>query len=108
MYEPSRQLMSFNIAGFQFWDGALVLGELRAGTPLELVPEPDNPHDPEAVALRYHGTKLGYVPSDENAVLSVMCFYGHAAAFEVRVLQVDPEAAPWKQVRVGVFVKDAR
>lgn len=37
-----------------------------------------------------------------------MCIYGHAAAFEVRVLQVDPEAAPWKQVRVGVFVKDAR
>ena len=31
MYEPSRQLMSFNVAGFQFWDGALVLGELRAG-----------------------------------------------------------------------------
>lgn len=108
MYEPSRQLMSFNVAGFQFWDGALVLGALRAGAPLELVPEPDNPHDSEAIALRYHGTKIGYVPADENAVLSVMCFYGHAAAFEARVLQVDPEAAPWKQVRVGVFVTDAR
>ena len=37
-----------------------------------------------------------------------MCFYGRISAFEARVLQVDPEAAPWKQVRVGVFVKDAR
>lgn len=85
-----------------------MLGELKAGTPLELVPEPDNPYDSEAVALRYYGAKLGYVPAEENVVLSVMCFYGHAAAFEARVLQVDPEAAPWKQVRVGVFVTDAR
>lgn len=40
MHEPSRQLMSFNVAGFQFWDGALGLGELKVGTLLELVPEP--------------------------------------------------------------------
>ena len=108
MYEPSRQIMSFYVAGFQFWDGALVLGELKAGATLELAPEPGNPHDPDAVALRYHGAKLGYVPADLNGVLAVMCFYGHAGAFEARVLQVDPEAVPWEQVRVGVFVTDAR
>lgn len=39
MYEPSRNLFSFHIAGFQHYDGALVQGDLKAGNALELVPE---------------------------------------------------------------------
>jgi hypothetical protein len=37
-----------------------------------------------------------------------MDYYGHADVFEVRILQVDKEAAPWQQVRVGVYIRDAR
>ena len=51
MYEPSRVLLSFYIAGFQYADGALVLGNLKAGDKLTLCAERDNPHDPEAVAI---------------------------------------------------------
>ena len=67
MYEPSRNLLSFHIAGFQHHDGALVLGELKAGDTLELVPERDNPYDAEAIAVKFHGTMLGYVPADSVA-----------------------------------------
>lgn len=49
MYEPSRVLLSFHIAGFQYADGALVLGDLKAGDKLTLCAERDNPHDPEAL-----------------------------------------------------------
>ena len=45
MYEPSRVLLSFHIAGFQYADGALVLGDLKAGDKLTLCAERDNPHD---------------------------------------------------------------
>lgn len=107
-YEPSKQLMSFHIRGFQHWDGALVLNELKAGSTVELVGERTNPHDPDAVAIYAHGNKLGYVPADENTMISTMLFYGHEDTFEGRVLQVDPEAEPWKQVRVGIYIKDAR
>ena len=47
MYEPSRVLLSFHIAGFQYADGALVLGDLKVGDKLSLCAERDNPHDPE-------------------------------------------------------------
>ena len=60
MYEPSRVLLSFHIAGFQYADGALVLGDLKVGDKLTLCAERDNPHDPEAVAIYYGNTKLGY------------------------------------------------
>lgn len=108
MYEPSRHLATYHIAGFQHWEGALVLSELKAGTELRLKAEPDNPYDPEAVAIYYKKTKLGYIPATENGAVSIMAAFGHADAFELRVLQVDEQAAPWQQVRVGLFVRDAR
>jgi len=84
MYEPSRVLLSFHIAGFQYADGALVLGDLKAGDKLTLCAERDNPHDPEAVAIYYGNTKLGYVPGNEVGPLSLMMYYGHEDVFEAR------------------------
>lgn len=107
-YEPSKKLVSFHIRGFQHWDGALVLSELKAGDELALMAEPNNPHDPEAIAVYFKDTKLGYVPSEENALFSTMFFYGHADVFEARAMQVDTEADPWEQVRMGIYVKDVR
>lgn len=108
MYEPSRRIDAFFIAGFQHWDGALVLSELKPGMQIDLVAEPENPYDPEAVALFHQSVKLGYVPASQNSLLSLLAFYGHGGILEARVLQVKPDADPWEQVRIGVFVKDAR
>ena len=108
MYEPSRVLLSFHVAGFQYADGALVLGDLKAGDKLTLCAERDNPHDPEAVAIYYGKTKLGYVPGNEVGPLSLMMYYGHEDVFEAHVQQVAPERSPWHQVRVGLYVVDAR
>lgn len=108
MYEPSRHLDTFCISGFQHHDGALILRQLEVGMTLDLVAEPDNPYDHDAIAIKFHGAMLGYVPAKNNVSLSLMMFYGHADTFECRILQVDPTADPWKQVRVGLYVKDAR
>ncbi len=108
MYEPSKHVATFYVAGFQYWDGALVIGELKAGMQLDLVPERDNPHDPEAIAIRWKGTKLGFVPASENALVSALSFYGHADVFECRVLKADPARSPWHQLMVGLYVRDAR
>lgn len=52
---------------------------LKVGSGLELIPEPDNPHDDHAVAVKHKGHHLGYIPArhswigdaliDEGAVL---------------------------------------
>lgn len=108
MYKPSRLLSSFYIAGFKYWDGALILDKLSIGNELQLVTESDNPHDPSAIAVLFSGVKLGYIPADENKEISIMMFYGHQDVFEARVLQIDKQAAPWKQVLVGLYVREAR
>ncbi|MGQ5427120.1 HIRAN domain-containing protein [Thermophilibacter sp. ZX-H3] len=108
MYEPSRHVSTFYVAGFQYWDGASVIGELSSGMGLDLAPERDNPHDPEAVAISWRGTKLGYVPADESGLVSTLAYYGHADVLECRVLKADPTRSPWHQLMVGIYVRDAR
>lgn len=108
MFEPSRTLFTCHIAGFQYYDGALVLSELKPGMTLDLVPVLDNPHDPEAVAVKYNGIMTGYIPAHLVGPLSAMCYFGHRDVFECRVLQVAPENDPWEQVRIGVLVRDCR
>ena len=101
MYELSRNLMNFYVAGFQHHEGALVLSQLKTGDELTLEAQPDNPYDSQAIAIKGRGEMLGYVPADQNGLLSVLFHYG-------RVMQVAPENEPWKQLRVAIFVKDAR
>ena len=61
-----------------------------------------------AVAIYLEGAKLGYIPREYNSVIAQLMYFGHEDVFEAFVLGVDPEAEPWKQVRVGVRVRDVR
>ena len=108
MYESSKIMQSFFIAGFQYHDGALALKKLKPGKKLELIAELDNPHDPDAVAIYRKGVHLGYVPGDSNATIAQLLRFGHANVLECRIMQVDKKADPWKQVRVGIYVTDNR
>ena len=108
MYTPSASFLNFHIAGFQHWDGALALPKLKPGKRLKLKTEPDNPYDPQAVALYYKGAKLGYVPRKCNGELSLLLNFGHTDVFEAVVLSVNPKAPTWEQVYVSIRVRDVR
>ena len=108
MHVSSRHIDDFFIAGFRKYDGALVLDKMKCGDTLELLPEFDNPHDGDAVALAWQGVVLGYIPSDSNALPAQLLRFGHSSVLECRILQINPEADPWRQVRVGLYVTDKR
>lgn len=108
MYKPSNHLCTFFIAGFQHHEGASVISKLKAGKKLKLVAQPDNPYDPEAVAIMHKGTMLGFVPAKLNSLPSMLLANGHKSVLECRILQVDKKAAPWEQVRVGIYVTKAK
>ena len=40
--------------------------EVRVNTIADLVPEPDNPHDPDAIAVHIDGKLVGYLAREEN------------------------------------------
>lgn len=108
MYEPSRHIATFHIAGFQRYDGALALKHLKVGTKLKMVPEFDNPYDADAIALYADGKKLGYIPRTENEMPAMLMRFGHKRVYECIVTAVSRKAEPWKQVTCALRIKDAR
>jgi len=108
MYTPSRHIMDFYIAGFTYWDGLKALPALCPGSVLTLKGEPDNPYDPDAVALYYKKYKLGYIPRTDNSLISKFVFFGLGNVFKAKVSQVDLTVHPARQIRVTVRIKDRR
>lgn len=107
MHEPSRNLFSFHIAGFQFHDGALVLNELKAGT--------RSSSCPNRTTRTTRGGRLQVQGRDARlrARRPERSALGHDALWprgRVRVPRAAgcPERSPWHQVRAGVFVTDKR
>ena len=89
------------LAGFQYHGGEHVWESLRVGDPLVLVREPHNPHDERAVALYWHGVKLGYVPRDENTAVAQMLDRGERLSARIVHLRESPD--PWQRVRFRIF-----
>ena len=105
----SSQLSAFSfsrvalpIAGFQHYDGAAVLTDLRPGTALNLRAQPDNPHDPFAVEILHGRTKLGYVPRFCNRQLSQLLDSDDPPTCEVA--HVSADSPPWEAVAVRISV----
>jgi len=58
------------LTGFRHHAAPRLWQALHKRALLTLVREPDNPHDPDAVAICWRGQKLGYVPRGENLVIA--------------------------------------
>ena len=98
---------NFNIAGFMYYDGVDVFQELKIGTELKLVPEPENKHDEYAVALYYGEHKLGFIPRGTNREIGKLLHFGYDA-FTVKINRISPEEHPNNQIGVVVKVKDRK
>jgi HIRAN domain len=80
-------VQSSPLAGFRYAEASQVWSELRLGDSLELVREPDNPHDRNAVRVDWRGRKLGYVPRAENEALAWAMDRGERVTARISRLQ---------------------
>lgn len=104
MEEKHRHFMNFDIAGFTYWDGAMVLCELKPGNKVHLEREKDNGFDPEAVAVWYGENKLGFIPRSMNSDIATFLDMGYEDIFDARIQRVAPEEHPEHQVGVIVYL----
>ncbi|MFM9413776.1 single-stranded-DNA-specific exonuclease RecJ [Peptococcus simiae] len=58
------------VAGVSFERRQSLLAKIQAPTPVDLVAEPDNPHDPNALAVVTEWGKIGYLNRDLAAALA--------------------------------------
>jgi len=96
-------VQSSPLAGFRYHEAPGLFPELSIGDRLDLVREPDNPHDPNAVGVEWRGRRLGYVPRRENSALAWAMDRGEPVAARISVLRVHRN--PRLRVEFEVFVE---
>ena len=101
-----RHFDDFHIAGFTYHDGVDVFSELKIGTMLTLLAEPDNRYDNFAVAIYYREHKLGYIPKGKNKYIGKFLNFGHADLFDVKINRISPEEHPEHQIGIVVKIKN--
>lgn len=95
---------SFYVAGFKHHEGPQVIRFLKPGAELELVPEPDNPFDRDAIGVHFCSRMLGYVPAKENGLLASLLRQGFGEFVQARVSTVDPTAGEREKIRVDIYL----
>ena len=96
-------VQSSPLAGFRYAEASLVWADLRLGDRLDLVREPDNPHDRNAVRVEWRGRKLGYVPRTENEALAWAMDRGETLT--ARISRLQEHRNPRLRIEFEVFVE---
>ncbi|MBP6735349.1 MAG: PcfJ domain-containing protein [Chromatiaceae bacterium] len=92
----SGELVRDYVAGYQFHGGIELEPQMAVGDELELARELENPHDGLAVAIRWRGLRIGYVPRVINAVIARRLDVGDHLACQL--IRLDDQADPWERV----------
>lgn len=96
-------VQSSPLAGFRFHQAARVWPELKRGDELQLVREPDNPHDANALRVEWRGHVLGYVPRRANAALAWGLDRG--VVLRARISRLEWHPNPARRVEFEVLVE---
>jgi len=94
----------FFIAGIKFHDLHKVISDISEGDELNLVPEPTNQYDSNAVKILLGDVMLGYVPKTFSAQVSAKLEADPDLCCTVTI--VDPSARPWEQCQVWIHALD--
>jgi hypothetical protein len=96
------QIYTSYVAGFKFYNGVMLSGEMSANDALDLIHETGNKHDDNAMALFWNTQKIGYLPMKDNELYCRMINAGVPVYCDI--VQLDTAATTWKMCKVGVYL----
>ena len=100
--QVTQILQTSPVAGFQHHAGQALFSLMAVGDVLVLEREPDNPYDPKAVRVYWHGSQIGYAPRVDNVDLAR--FMDQGQRVEGRILHLQPSRDPWKRILVEIVL----
>ncbi|MEX2569984.1 MAG: HIRAN domain-containing protein [Gemmatimonadota bacterium] len=101
--EPGvRILHRFHVKGFPFYDGPVLVPNLRPGVEFSLSPEHAHPTDPHAIRIDWGRDRLGYVPPDYTETLRKRLADGERV--RCRAFRVNPTAELASVLEVEIAV----
>lgn len=91
------------LAGFQYHEGRDLWAMMRVGDSLQLMREPQNPHDGNAVRVLWRNEMLGYIPRRENSDVARQMDRG--APVKARIVRLKEARNPWQRIEFEVYVE---
>ena len=91
------------LAGSQYYAFAEFWPQMRVGDRLELIREPDNRHDANAIRVEWQGHMIGYVPRAGNRVIAEALDAGERLS--ARLSSVSDNKNPWRRLAFEVFIE---
>ena len=95
-------VQSSPLAGSQYYAVSEQWREMQVGDPLDLIREPENRHDHNAIRVEWRGHKLGYVPRAENRAVAKAMDQGDKLVARIARLSEHPN--PWRRVEFEIYV----
>lgn len=90
------------LAGSQYYALEQSWSELRVGDRVQLVRDPGNRHDANAVRVEWRGRPLGHLPRAHNQPIAEAMDAGRRIG--ARIISLRPHPDPWQRVVLEVFV----
>lgn len=95
------KLLTFFVAGFQYYDGMEIEHLLKKGMPLLLNRQPHNRYDKNAIEVFSGEAKLGFIPRTDNKVIADIMDQGVEVLGEI--IELNPDADPFGNVKAEVW-----
>ena len=96
-------LFQCHVAGFPYYQGPMIISNLKPGEQLKLLREPNNPYDSKAIAVfTSNGHKLGYVPRTHNPLPADLMDNGHKLTASLS--SVSPDMGEYSCLEMEIFV----
>lgn len=95
-------VQSSPLAGSQYYAVSEQWREMQVGDKLDLIREPENRHDRNAIRVEWRGHQLGYVPRAENRAVASAMDQGEKLVARIARLREHPN--PWRRVEFEIYV----
>ncbi|MBV7434143.1 HIRAN domain-containing protein [Cardiobacteriaceae bacterium TAE3-ERU3] len=89
------------IAGLQYYRANDLVQFMDRGDTLDLVQEPGNPHDPNAIMVEWRHNKIGYIPSEEAK--NVRKLLKRHKCICAKITEIDPAANERRWVKLNIY-----
>lgn len=96
------RILQCPLAGFQYHQGGALWNQLGVGNRLELIREPANPFDTNAIRLDWNDRKLGYLPRIQNQAAARLLDEG--TRLEARIAGLEEHYNPWRRMEIEVWL----
>lgn len=108
MNEEKEKLYEFYVAGVQHHQLKTCINEVQVGDELEMIPEPTNKYDPNAIQLLYptgdeEFTMVGYVPASKGEYSAKVSAEMMIRDLKCIVTEINPSAKTWEQLKVAII-----